>query len=105
VWSYPYRKLALNFPDGLQQRPDFFTCRQYDYSEDQLYREHRTSILNGIRSKELFDCKRGITGLFVRDDEDPAKVVTHFVNPDTVAFRHYLAVCYAVMHEYPYEPD
>jgi hypothetical protein len=58
--------------------------------------------LNGWRSKELFDCKRGLMG--INENDDPAKPMTYFVRPDTLGYRYYLAVCDRVTHERPYEP-
>jgi hypothetical protein len=105
-WSYPYMKLALNLADqSTMQRPTFLTCKQWGKTEDELYREHRSSIMNGGRSKELFDCMRGLTGDFLHEDDDPAKVILGFVQPGTYMAQYYHSVCYRVTHEAPYDPQ
>jgi hypothetical protein len=104
-WNYPYKRLARKFQSGLLPRSGFLTCKQWSEPEDKLYREHRASIMNGIRSKYLFDCKRGLAGMFINEDDDPAKVITNFVPPDSLLTRYYAAVCYRVMHEWPYLPE
>jgi hypothetical protein len=104
-WSYPYLKLALKFqghPE--QQEVAFLMCRQGGKTEAELYSEHRTSIMNGIRFKELFDCKRGLTGSFLNEDDDPAKAISGFVRSGTYEAQYYLGVCYRVTHELPYDP-
>jgi hypothetical protein len=104
-WSYPYMKLALKLKGGTEQRIAFLTCKQWDETEDKLYSEHRASIMNGIRSKELFDCKRGQTGIFLHEEDDPVKAITGFVRSGTYSAQYYLGVCYRVMHEMPYDPE
>jgi hypothetical protein len=104
-WNYPYKRLALKFQGNLQPQLGVLTCKQWSQTEDQLYQEHRTLIMNGIRSKYLFDCKRGLTGLFIHEDDDPAKVITFFVSQHTDLYTFYLAVCSRVMHEVPYLPE
>ena len=105
-WSYPYLKLAQKFRGHVdQQALAFLTCKQWDKKEDELYSEHRSSIMNGIRSKELFDCKRGQTGMFLHEEDDPAKAITDFVQSGTYSAQYYLGVCYRVMHEVPYDPE
>jgi len=88
-WLFPYKKLG--------ERAHFMTCG--DASD---YIEARTLIVNGLRSKQLYDCKRGMSGNLRRENDDAANAFTHFVKPDTVGFRHYLVVCLAVTHEDPY---
>jgi hypothetical protein len=105
-WSYPYLKLAIKFqghPE--QQKLTFLTCKQWNKKEDELYSEHRSSIINGIRFKELFDCKRGLTGSFLNEDDEPAKAVSGFVKSNTYMAQYYLGVCHRVMHEMPYNPE
>ena len=68
--------------------------------------ETRSVIMNGIRTKELFDCKRGQVGIFVgQENNDPEKAMTYFVRPATRMFRYYFGVCYRVTHEEPYTPE
>jgi hypothetical protein len=105
IWFYPYKKLAANTTGGLQEIPYFLFCRSETETAIQLYLEARSEIANGRRSKELYDCKRGLWGLFffLADNDDPAKVVTGFVSKGTVGYEHYIRVCYSVTHEW-YEP-
>jgi hypothetical protein len=105
LWNYPYKRLTLDFKSGQQQRAGYLHCKQWFKTRDELYFEARASIMNGTRSKELFDCKRGLTGTFLHDHDDTTKVITSFVQPDTLRSRYYLKVCYRVMHEWPYEPE
>lgn len=105
-WSYPYKRLALHFQGDLHPRAGFLHCKQYSITEKQLYYEFRASIMNGSRSKELFDCKRGLNASFLHEDDDPAMALgMHPVRPNTLGFLHYMAVCERVMHEPPYMPE
>jgi hypothetical protein len=74
----------------------------YRFCKEDMNR--RTEITNGLRMKELFDCKRGLLGIFRSEDDDPAKTLMIPVRPDTRGDRNYRAVCYRVMHELPFEP-
>jgi hypothetical protein len=103
--SYPYTRLAHSRQGKIEPDGGFLTCKQGDRTESELYEEHRSLIMNGIRSKELFDCKRGLAGVFHRDEDDPAKAITYVVRPDTYHHRYYLGVCFRVMHELPYLPE
>jgi hypothetical protein len=104
-WSYPYLKLAQKFQEHPeQQQIAFLTCKQGGKAEGELYSEHRTSIVNGVRFKELFDCKRGMTGAFLSDDDDPSKAISGFVKSGTYEAQYYRGVCHRVTHELPYEP-
>jgi hypothetical protein len=69
-----------------------------------LYLKQRTSITNGTKNKELFDCRRGLFGDFVwlaESDEfwphDPAKVDTDFVEPHSYRDLFYRGICVRVM--------
>ena len=104
--SYPYTRLAHSRQGKIEPDLGYLVCKQGSKIESELYEEHRSSIMNGFRSKELFDCKRGLAGDFFRDEEDdPAKAITHVVRPDTYTHRYYLGVCRRVMHELPYLPE
>jgi hypothetical protein len=62
--------------------------------------------MNRTRSKHLFDCKRGLSGLFWdENDDDPANGLTRFVEPDTYGDEVYRGVCLRVTHEKPYSPE
>lgn len=96
-WSYPYKRLA--------QHSGFLHCKQFNRREDDLYFETRALIVNGIRSKSLYDCKRGLWGPMINEDNDPTKAITSPVAKGTRAFEYYLAVCRAVTREAPYMPE
>lgn len=104
-WSYPYMKLARKSQGQTEQSLAFLHCKQWDETEEKLYSEHRAAITNGFRSKELFDCKRGQTGMFIHEEDDPAKAITGFVRSGTYRHQYYLGVCYRVTHELPYDPE
>jgi hypothetical protein len=103
-WSFPYVRLALNTRGCLEQYASSFHCRNIFQTEEQEYWESRALIMNGIQSRHLYDCKRGLEGVFIGKDVDPAKAATHFVAKGTGAFEYYLSVCLAVTHEAPYVP-
>jgi hypothetical protein len=103
-WSLPYVRLALNTRGGLEQYPNSFHCKNIFQTEEQEYSQSRASIMNGIQSKSLFDCMRGLHG-GLRLDDDPSKAVTGFVRNGTKALKFYLSLCQAVTHETPYVPS
>ena len=67
------KEMALECKDGLANEGYYFA--------------KRASIMSGYRTKELFDCKRGLRGDFWNDDDDPEKVFTTFVEPDPRSSR------------------
>jgi len=109
-WNYPYKRLAIKTQEGLVQYPaPVFHCKDQLDTENE-YQNHiietRSVIMNGIRNKELFDCKRGQVGTFIgHENDDPAKAMTYFVRPETRIFRYYFGVCHWVTHEEPYTPE
>jgi hypothetical protein len=100
-WSYPYERLALS--SG--QYPAFLHCKQINQTEDHLYAEQRALVLNGLRTKRLYDCKRAVWGQFQHEDDELSKIVTGIVRIRSMAFKYYLSVCRAVTHETPYVPE
>jgi hypothetical protein len=89
-WSYPYKRL--------QGKVIHMACSAPD-----LYRK---GITNGFWMKALFDCRRGLIGSFLNEDDDPSKAFhASFVKQATRGEWYYRRVCYAVMHELPYEPE
>src|SRR3974390_1242513 len=63
------------------------------HTETEEYLEHRSVILNGIKSKVLFDCNRGLRGEFLDEDEnDYRKTRVHPVQDGTVGARYYNGV-------------
>jgi hypothetical protein len=108
-WSFPYVRLALNTgrgqDGGLEQYPSSFHCKNIFNTEDEAYWESRALIMNGIQSKHLYDCKRGLEGDFAGRQDDPTtKAFTHFMSNGSIAFNFYRSVCQAVTHEAPYVP-
>jgi hypothetical protein len=105
-WKLPYRRLAVIFATGPAEGFSFLHCKQPDnQTEEQLYWSQRNLITNGLQVKELFDCKRGLDGMFLHEDDDPRKVITGFVRQGSRIERDYFAVCYRVMQEPPYLPE
>jgi hypothetical protein len=99
-WHYPYDRLALHTV-GAKVAPMGGDIKCTDDEEN--YFARRTEIMNGIRTKELFDCKRGLMGNFHDDDDDDP--FTHFVHPQTYGHRVYGEICLRVTHETPYSPE
>lgn len=95
-WKHPYVRLA---------NPAYLHCKQWGRSENDLYVESHNLIANGLRTKELYDCKRGLSGSFMHDDDDISKAFTAPVRKDTNGLAWYRAVCRAVMQEEPYLPE
>jgi hypothetical protein len=93
IWFYPYKKLAV----GEEPEFGFLECDRPDT-------EARNLITNGVRTRELFDCKRGLWGKLFNENGDPAEAFTHVVPVDSLAFRYYWTACRAVTHEEPYVP-
>ena len=91
---YPYERLSGG--------AEILHCGQYLESE---YAEGHALILNGIRDKQLFDCKRGLFGFFSHEDDDPTKAISGRVPIASMMFVYYLSVCQAVTHEAPYVPE
>jgi hypothetical protein len=112
-WSYPYKRLAIEDPGKFVQEEIKYFCKDgYRTDEYELYANQKMSIANGRQNKELFDCKRGIRGDFVKLPEgpnfwppDPAKVRTEMVKPHSYADTWYRGVCRRVMREEPYSPE
>jgi len=80
-------------------------CGSRSLSQNEWYMQKRTLITNGVRAKELFDCKRALRGYFFDENDDPSKAFSTVVQPDTLGETEYIKVCSVVMHEMPYLPD
>jgi hypothetical protein len=96
VWYYPYKRLQGG-AGGLD-------CRSGNRTEQDLYSEAWDVITKGIRVKRLYDCKRGLSGRTIHEDDDPTTAIVGPVPLQTLAFEYYQSVCRAVTHEAPYEP-
>lgn len=97
-WTYPYSKLSWKYSSWLR-------CKLGSRTEEELFLEKYNSIANGHRSKEMYDCKRGLIGSFLDEDDDPSK--PHLIDavvPGTYGETHYYFVCLRVMHQEPYLP-
>lgn len=91
-WSYPY--------EGVPGGGVILACdRPADYTEA------RSLIINGTRTKYLYDCKRGLYGAFLHQNDDPTKAMTAFPPKGSIAFKYYLSACQAVTHEAAYIPQ
>jgi hypothetical protein len=103
-WHYPYDRLALHTVGGKVAPMDGNLDCKDELPDEENYFALRTQIMNGIRTKELFDCKRGLMGNLLDDDDDPNQVFTTFVHPQTYGHRVYDEICLRVTHETPYSP-
>ena len=104
-WYYPYERLAIHTNDGVViQKEAAFYCRDKSPKDAAADMQQRSSIMNGHRKKQLFDCKRGLSGLFWDVNDDPAEVTTSFVTPQTYGDLIYRGICLRVTHEEPYTP-
>jgi len=108
-WRYPYSRLFMSVEflcDRAQRISKNVVGREYiatDYvnHDSRNYRRYVARIINGSRLKELFDCKRGLTGTSFNENDDPVRahlLDSKYPNP------HYLAVCQRVTQEPPYLP-
>ncbi len=104
-WSYPYTRLATQFDSGkILPHQGHLQCKWPTKTEERLYSERRARITNGLRDKELFDCKRGLSGDFVGNEDNPSKAITGFVRPQSYDGVYYREICLRVTHETPYIP-
>jgi hypothetical protein len=105
VWYLPYRRLALNYPNGPQEKTSFFDCE--GPAVDSINKEYdglKSYIMNGIASKELYDCRHGIMGLFLNADDPPSKAITG-TNIKGAYLAAYLRLCVAIVGSLPYMPN
>jgi hypothetical protein len=102
IWRLPYSKLALNQKSGPEETISFFDCEGPAVgSIDEEYTKLRSLIMNGIFAKELYDCKRGVMGLFVNNDDPLTKAITS-TNVSGAYLRAYLRLCQNVTGQLPY---
>jgi hypothetical protein len=86
-WWLPYRKKMV----GERAGHTIYLCRLHEYAATY------NVILNGLRSRVLFDCNRGLRGIFLDEEEtDYRKAQLHPVKYGTVGARYYNGVCRAV---------
>jgi len=104
-WSYPYKRLAMSTAQGLDEKGTILYCREQSKTEAQFFLERRAEITNGSRMKHLFDCRRGLGGMFFNNNDDPSKAITSPVKRGTFGEDKYFRVCVAVMNEMPYLPE
>jgi len=108
-WSFPYSMLAVVFESGDKSHVfpyrTFFRCKNIFQPEANEYSEVRRLIMNGLQTKKLYDCRRGLDGNFVDEKDDFTKANMGPVSKGTFAFEFYLSVCQAVTHEAPYVPN
>jgi hypothetical protein len=96
-WQFPYKRLQPGF--------SYINCTGVGIIEtaEQWYEEARSVILNGTRRKDVYDCNRGIVGIFVDEKDDISKAQMFPVRGGFV--RYYLALCSKVNGEMPYLPE
>ena len=108
-WSYPYKRFALETTAGLIEGPMLpLFCESPKVNKSDVTRhisEGRSVITNGVRSKSLYDCKRGMVSLQIFGEDDSAKATMAGVPKGSRAFKYYLSVCWAVTHEVPTCPN
>jgi hypothetical protein len=100
IWESPYGSMAIGDSADLQ----FFDCEGPNgHSPEDEYNELRAIIMNGITSKELYDCNNGVFGIFASVEEPLAKAIT--TTNITGAYQEaYLRLCRAITGETPYIP-
>jgi hypothetical protein len=81
-WTYPYERVV--------RRAGWLFCDSFG--------ERHNIITNGERNKNVYDCKRGLSGWL--DESQNASEA--FMMP---VKRWYSGVCRAVTHEEPYQPE
>ncbi len=101
-WYYPYKRLSYGEHD--EQLSALIACRGPDKT-DGWFLQQRAEITNGKKTKHVFDCERGLSGWFFPGDDDPSKVMTTFVKPNSVGEMKYFRVCMAVTHKKAYLPN
>jgi hypothetical protein len=100
AWEMPYQRLAIKS----EQRPSAFDCEGPQVTSiDEEYHGLRSLILNGTRSKTMYDCKHGLVGFFINDEDDISKVFSGPVGGGYT--RDYLALCYKLTKVAPYLPQ
>jgi hypothetical protein len=99
-WSDPYSKFALD-----KAHYHFFFCETSYSTQDQEYSKAQTAIMDGTRIKQIFDCKRGLKGMFDNLSDDPTKaIIMGTPRKGSLAEEIYVSVCSAVTNEAAYLP-
>jgi hypothetical protein len=93
-WWLPYFKTMAG--TGAEYRS--YRCDPGPYLET----EARNVILNGTKSKTLYDCNRALRGYFFEDQNDYSKARIWPVKSGTVGAEWYKGVCKAVTRKDPY---
>jgi hypothetical protein len=105
VWRLPYRRLALDYPNGPQEADGFFDCTGPAVeSIEKEYNELRDLIMNGTRRKELYDCRHGIMGVFANVDDPPSRAIANTNIPGGF-LEAYLRLCPTIVGGLPYMPN
>jgi hypothetical protein len=98
-WWLPYLKTMIGTGAGYES----YRCNPPGRTETEEYVEHRDLILNGLKTKVLFDCNRGLRGELLNEDEnDYRKARVHPIKNGTVGAEYYNGVCRAVTRKAPY---
>jgi hypothetical protein len=102
IWSAPYRTLGLGFP--LEEYPNVFQCEALTKkSAKKDYEENRSNLINGISRKEMYDCRRGVMGVFLYKDDPPSEMIS-VANIPIGLFSEYIRLCYMITRKPPYIP-
>jgi hypothetical protein len=83
IWYYPYKMLSSN---GTVEGSDIFRCN----STSSEIMEQQKLITSGLRTKWLFDCNRGLVGLYRNEDDQEPMVVLDAWNS---SLEGYIVLC------------
>ena len=88
-WKLPYQTFAVIGT----QKPVVVNC-------DEELSNIRLLISNGKRSKTMYDCKHGVMGFFIHEEDDISKARALPVPREFL--RHYVAICRKLKAPEPY---
>lgn len=97
-WERPYREDTL--APGVQSA-EMLVCNPKGRKLDDQYHERRQSVMNGIKGKIMFDCRRALMGIY--RDEDDAEPMVVAVRGDLNSL-FYFDICWKVTGQQPYWP-
>lgn len=100
-WSKPYLEYSFIKDGKVKQADEFFPCGTKRQKLDDYYMETRSSIMGGIREKIMFDCRRGLMGVYPRENDTSPLLLTEIRG---AYVTYYKKVCPKVTGEPPYLP-
>lgn len=89
----------VTWPDPYNENEFFILLACHDNKPlEPLYKRQRADIFNGSRSKELFDCRNGLYGWGVKEDDDIelSRVTMEPVQADTAFEKEFSRMCSSV---------